>query len=169
MLAINKLKHLGQHFRSSHPGDASNADISSSSSEPAPPTTTPATTTATTTTIAASLSVSETAISSSVATLTPSSPSSRAVETSASYNSSSSSGSGSDDSHNLAAINVAEDYPSPEGMPPSESTICAPHSNVRPFPSEEDEDEAEDGVHKRVKADHPSEIKDTPILSCCIF
>ena len=171
MLAINKLKHLGQHFRSSHPGDASNADISSSSSEPAPPTTTPATTTATTTTIAASLSVSETAISSSVATLTPSSPSSHAVETSASYNSSSSSGSGSgsDDSHNLAANNVAEDYPSPEGMPPSESTICAPRSNVRPFPSEENEDEGEDRVHKRVKADHPSEIKDTPILSCCLF
>ena len=71
--------------------------------------------------------------------------------------------------HNLAAINVAEDYPSPEGMPPSESTICAPHSNVRPFPSEEDEDEGEDRVHKRVKADHPSEIKDTPILSCCLF
>jgi hypothetical protein len=69
----------------------------------------------------------------------------------------------------LAAINVAEDYPSPEGMLPSESTICAPHSNIRPFPSEEDEDEGEDRVHKRVKADHPSEIKNTSILSCCLF
>lgn len=181
MLAINKMKRIGQHFRTTHPGgDASSVAISSPSSEPA----TNTTTVTATSELEVPLSVSATAISSSAVTLNQSSSSSSSSGSGdgSSSSSSSSSGSGSSsgdgsgsssgsssDGQTSTAVEVAESCQAQEVVSSYDSTTSPPHSLVCPFPSEEDQGEDDDRVHKRLKVEQTAENEDTNNQFCCLF